>query len=145
MNTKLMNINRKTLKRDFIIVNISGISGIIVLFMGMLLKEWRYIPEYQCAFLKTTHMYCPGCGGTRAVFSLLAGNVIKSLCYNPAVVLGALLVLYYEITVIMTICSKKGRVYYCRSPWPVYIYVLIVLIFAVVRDVLLVVFGIDLL
>lgn len=140
-----MNTNKKALKRDFIIVNISGISGILVLFMGMLLKEWKYIPEYKCAFLQTTHMYCPGCGGTRAVFSLLAGNVIKSLCYNPAVVLGALLILYYEITVIMTIFSEKNKVYYCRSLWPVYIYVLVILIFAVVRDILLVGFGIDLL
>lgn len=140
-----MKVDRRILLRDFIIVNAAGVSGIFVLLMGILLKKWSYIPEYSCAFLSATHMYCPGCGGTRALFSLLGGDIPASLVYNPSVVLGALIIIYYEVTVVMTIFSRKGRVYYYRNPWPVYVYIAVILVYAVVRDILLVGFGIDLL
>lgn len=30
-------------------------------------------------------VYCPGCGGTRAVISLLHGRILESLWYHPVV------------------------------------------------------------
>lgn len=38
-----------------------------------------------CTFNKWTGFYCPGCGGTRAVFALIRGNVFKSLYLHPFV------------------------------------------------------------
>lgn len=137
-------MNRRVLFRDFILINILGGLGIAVMFGGILLQMKQYIPNPQCVFLQATHLYCPGCGGTRAFFSMLKGQLWRSVRYNPAVVLGAILILYYEVTVIMTIVGKKGKVYYCRKPWPVYVYVGIVIIYAIVRNILLAVYGIDL-
>lgn len=138
-------MNKKILLRDFFIANIAGGAGVLVMFVGIVLQKMRILPNFPCAFLHVTHMYCPGCGGTRALFALLKGDIIHSLGYNPTVVLGALILLYYEITVIMTIVSKRDRVYYTKSPLPILLYISIVLIFAIVRDVLLVVFSVDML
>ena len=34
---------------------------------------YRYFP--QCPFYRLTHLYCPGCGNTRALFCLLQGDI----------------------------------------------------------------------
>ena len=38
-----------------------------------------------CPFQFVTGLYCPGCGGTRALLALLSGNVKESLYYHPFV------------------------------------------------------------
>lgn len=39
-----------------------------------------------CAFHKITGFYCPGCGGTRAVFSLARGEIVRSFIFHPIVI-----------------------------------------------------------
>jgi hypothetical protein len=41
-----------------------------------------------CPFFRLTHFYCPGCGTTRALHSLLHGDVLRSLDMNPLMVLS---------------------------------------------------------
>lgn len=138
-------MNRQRLFRDFLIANIMSGIGILIMFFGLLLQRWKYLPTPPCLFLQATHMYCPGCGGTRALFAMLNGQLLTSFLYNPAVLLGAVLILHYELGVIITLLVNNGKYYYCRNPWPVYVYIGIVLGFAVVRNILLAGFGIDLL
>ena len=39
----------------------------------------------NCWFFSEYHIYCPGCGCTRALIALLHGNLLQSVYYNPAV------------------------------------------------------------
>lgn len=57
-----------------------------------------------CLFHSLTGLYCPGCGGTRAVRSLLRGDLRMSFQYHP-LVLYAVLVLFLE----MILWVFKGR------------------------------------
>jgi len=43
---------------------------------------------FPCPVLATTGFYCPGCGATRATYSLLHGDVIGSLGANPLVLIA---------------------------------------------------------
>lgn len=51
-----------------------------------------------CMMQKLTGLYCPGCGGTRAVRALLAGHPLQSFLYHPfvlyAVVLMGILIFF---------------------------------------------------
>lgn len=38
---------------------------------------------YPCLFHQISGLYCPGCGGTRAVKALLEGNFLGCLFYHP--------------------------------------------------------------
>ncbi|MDO5560753.1 MAG: DUF2752 domain-containing protein [Oscillospiraceae bacterium] len=53
---------------------------------------------YICPVFLVTGLYCPGCGGTRAVKALLDGRFLTSLIDNPSVItiLLILLLLYVE-------------------------------------------------
>ncbi len=43
----------------------------------------------HCVFHRITGLYCPGCGGTRAVTALFHGKILVSLYYHPVVVYTA--------------------------------------------------------
>lgn len=45
----------------------------------------RFLPEVPCFFFSVIGIYCPGCGGTRAVKALLQGKLLLSLWYHPVV------------------------------------------------------------
>lgn len=136
---------KNTLLRDFVIVNvICGIAA-LMMFGAMLLQRTHVVPSVPCGLVTIFHIYCPGCGGTRALFAMLHGHFMESLYYNPAVVLGALLVIYYEVAVIVTLVKNNGKIYYYRKATLVYIYLVIVFGYAIIRDVLLLWKGIDML
>lgn len=64
-----------------------------------------------CIFRRVTGMYCPGCGGTRAVVELLKGNILRSLWYHPVVVYTAGLYGWYLISnTIEWISGKRFRI-----------------------------------
>ncbi len=44
-----------------------------------------------CYFHALTGYQCPGCGGTRAVISMLEGNFLLSLSYHPLVLYAVIL------------------------------------------------------
>lgn len=43
------------------------------------------LPDMPCIFLQVAGIYCPGCGGTRAIDALLKGQFLLSLWYHPLV------------------------------------------------------------
>ncbi len=137
-------MNRRVLLRDFIIANLAGMLGSGVLFAGIILQAAGKLPKYPCAFLTITHMYCPGCGGSRALLAILKLNVLKSLLYNPAVVVGAVLLIYYEAGAIITLIRNDGRYHFYTKPWPVYVYIVFVIVYFIIRNILYAGFGIDL-
>ncbi len=47
------------------------------------LKDIFFVP---CPFLQMTGLACPGCGGTRAVKALLAGEILESIHFHPLVI-----------------------------------------------------------
>jgi len=47
-----------------------------------MIPTWFQMP---CLFQMMTGLYCPGCGGTRAVRALLSGHPVLSFLYHPVV------------------------------------------------------------
>lgn len=97
-----------------------------------------------CLFNRLTGLYCPGCGGTRSVISLIHGRPLTSIRYNPIVMYGVVIYAWYMISNTIEVLSKHtfkiGMKYRDNYFW----YGLaIILIFCLVRNILLVVFDID--
>lgn len=98
---------------------------------------------YKCALLETFHIYCPGCGGTRALFALFHFDILSSLRYNPILIVGIFVYAFYDIRIFLAIKREEhGYFQNCKFRLLIAYAVFIILNF-VVRDVLLLGFGID--
>jgi hypothetical protein len=75
--------------------------------LGGAVMLYRFPPEQynfypQCPVFRYLHVYCPGCGATRALAALLHGRIAEALHYNALVVmLVPILLSYFAVA-----CSK---------------------------------------
>ena len=88
-------------------------------------KTGFYIP---CMIHKVTGLYCPGCGITRMLFSILKLNFGKAFRYNQLVfILLPFLLLYFAYQIYLYITNKKDKIL-IKIPNYVYIGLLITVI-----------------
>ena len=62
--------------------------------------------EPFCSFQKTFHIYCPGCGGSRALSALLRGKFFSSLRYYVPLPLAAFLLLLSDLRMLLFLFGK---------------------------------------
>lgn len=107
----------------------------------MIFKFLDTIISQGCSFKTRLHIYCPGCGGTRALKALLQFHPIKSLYYNPIVIL---LIIIIVILVILKIQEKKyNKSVYKTRKRVLNSFLVIWFIYFISRNILLIYFGID--
>ena len=98
-----------------------------------------------CAFHEFTGLYCPGCGGTRAVRFLVRGNIWKSFIYNPTVLYTVIATfIFFAFVVKYKISGKhlnKDKIVLLM----LYIGIAIMILNWIIKDWFLIFRGIDLL
>lgn len=110
---------------------------------GLLAAFWNL--QIPCMFQKLTGLYCPGCGGTRAVKHLLGGDFLLSIQYHPFVLYTAVAVFLTVSTWILSKLLKRPGLYFGRIDKLAYVGVAVVLVNWIFKNYMLVVKGIDLL
>lgn len=65
-----------------------GVIGLIGIYFQYILP---YFSTIGCSFYRVTGLYCPGCGGTRALTALLHGNLLQAIRYHVLVPYAAVL------------------------------------------------------
>ena len=96
-----------------------------------------------CVMKEKMHLYCPGCGGSRALISLLNFDLIESFIYYPPLLILVLIILELDFRLILCIktdSSKYIERYTCRR---FYIFAFFVILTFIIRNILLF-FGVDL-
>lgn len=73
------------LRQTMIVLTVVGVASIGACYLYFRLAPRFPILTPGCVFSRATHLYCPGCGGTRAVRALLRGDLLTSLRSNPIV------------------------------------------------------------
>ena len=98
------------------------IGTLIIIFLAtfyiIYLEKFIKIPE--CAVYKTFGIYCPGCGATRAVYSLYHGKILKSIYYNP-------IILYLVITEGIAKILKKENKFFIKNI-KIYLYLALIIL-----------------
>lgn len=124
------------------------IGGILCVAAAIYSLLFRYSESagwnlFDCAVRTRMHLYCPGCGGSRAVAALSSFDIAGALHYFPALVVAVILMIAAGIHSLSALFRKKAG-----QPFPVRLfYVPLVMVFLqyVIRNLLLVGFGVDLL
>lgn len=103
---------------------------IIILFL-------LYIFDFLfCPFHKLTNLYCPGCGVTRMIFSILKLDFYQAFRFNPFLfILSPFFLLYIVDEFLINIFGKKSF-FINKISDNVYLFLLILaIIFGVLRNI----------
>ena len=65
----------------------------------------------ECFIRTYFHIYCPGCGGSRAAIALLEGDLIQSIKYNPLTLLFIVDVFLMTLLDVAKLISKGNIVF----------------------------------
>lgn len=97
---------------------------------------------FSCRFHDLLHLYCPACGGTRAIASLLRLDIISALRQNVSAVVLAAGLVYLDIRAIAAAIRNEDRIFHIDKSI-LWAYLAFVIVYAIVRDILLVCFSVD--
>lgn len=128
----------------FVVGMILAAIAVVIAALFALFPEVFARFRFPCMFHEITGLYCPGCGGTRAVKALLGGHIITSFVYNPIVLYGAVMYIWFmgsQLLERLTRGKVKGLKYRHLYLW---LALVIVVVNCLVRNVLLIKCGISL-
>lgn len=122
----------KTRIRNIILFLIMALLSIVLYYY----LNQRFNFSIPCVFYKITGYYCPGCGITRCLFSLLKGNIYKAFMYNQLVFLLLPFLFFYAIySGYIYIYNKENKI---MKKIPNFIFIIllcIVIAFGIIRNI----------
>lgn len=121
---------------------------VVLITAGIILKinniPITKINPYPCVLYTITGLYCPGCGGTRAVVELLHGHIIKSIEFHPVVLYTFLLSMCYLFSHILNIFTKGKIKAMLFRPMYFYIMIAVIAVQFIIKNVFVIFAGIHL-
>ena len=129
------------------------ISGVCLLFAApLIIITYRYLRArlpflaMPCLLRTFTGYYCPGCGGTCAVYALLHLQLWRSFCYHPLVPYGAAVYLWFMIShTIEKLSRHRLRIGMKWNPAWLWTALVILGLNVLIKDSALLLFHVDLL
>ncbi len=96
----------------------------------------RNITLPPCIYYTTAHIYCPGCGFTRAVEALMRGDVLLSLRQNPLLIIGMVLLAVYYIGFLVRAFGGSLKIKFLHSTGILWASLIFLSVFTVLRNVI---------
>lgn len=138
----MKNLNVKALKRLIM-------AHVAMAALALLMLAYKWASEVAakallklpyCLTHQLFHLYCPLCGGTRAVSALLRLDVVSALRYNPLVVAFALGLVIYDAVALAHV-FRGGELPRLKVGWLAV--TLVAVGYFALRNILMIAFGID--
>lgn len=110
------------------------LSLLMIVFIYYLINI-NYKIFIPCVFHEITGYYCPGCGITRCIFSIIRCDLYDAFCYNELVFILLPFLFIYEIYMVyLYIFDKKDNII---NKIPNYIWIILIIIvitFGIIRN-----------
>lgn len=122
-----------------IFLGISIVAGALFTYVPL-----PHISLPDCVLYTYFGLYCPGCGGTRAVISLLHGHPLKSLWQHPLVPYSAFLYGAFMVTHALARLTHNRYFHGLKfRNWYLYVAIGIVGVNWILKNILLLCWGIE--
>ncbi len=124
---------------------INGSLLLVTLVFSLIFEPTRLIegnPSYTCYTQRVVGIYCPGCGGTRALGYLLRFDLISVLKYYPPILVGLGLIIYIDIILVRCFIKRDLSIMKKHKYYEFLLIPASILLLFVVRNILLAA-GID--
>lgn len=122
-------MNKKRFKKV-----ISKVTILISIFLGYYFFCTKFNITIPCIFKKITNLYCPGCGITRCLFSLLELDYKSAFHHNALVCILLPIFIVYEITEIYNYIMMKPIKNFKYKKLSYFI-LIITIIFGILRNI----------
>ncbi len=126
----------------FLVINGCFLLGALMMFPYRLLCNTVLKHMVMCGMKDLLHLYCPFCGATRALDSLLHLRVADAFRYNAPITALVFIIAFFDIVAFFCLILKKKRVFYANIYW-LYGFIAVLGIYFVARNVLLVLGAVD--
>lgn len=115
---------------------ISQVVGLLILLFGYYFLNSKFELSISCPIKYFTHLYCPGCGITRCIFSIIKLDFKSAFMYNQLVFCLLPFFMFYYVYYCYIYITNKNENLLNKIPRLVYILLLIiVLIFGALRNI----------
>ncbi len=103
-----------------------------LMFAG--LASSHFFPDLTCPVKDTWGIDCPGCGGTRAVRSIITGNLHNAFIYNPLISFCILAVSAYFLLFLISKIVRKNLPQPTISIHKGICFMVITIVFVIIRN-----------
>ena len=130
-------------KKKIILLFLAVNGGILALSLVYALI-FNFFPElFTCAFKESLHLYCPGCGGSRAVVRLLSLDLIGSFIAFPPLYFAIGAVAELDIRMLLTVFKGNSGALCSYRPTAFIVFAVVLIVHFILRNALLLWLGID--
>lgn len=105
----------------------------VLFFVGKFVSQYAHLYP-GCPIYNLLHLYCPGCGMTRAFTALFHGDIILCLRQNVFCILSIIVAIWLYIEFLFKVFGKKAPFSFNTTFWAVVALVLCIVYF-VIRNV----------
>lgn len=88
-----------------------------------------------CPIKKFLGLYCPGCGVTRMLYSILKGQLYQAFRYNPLIFISLPFFVFYYIDHLYSINKNKKKKLSFLEPSIWYFLIVIFLVYGILRNI----------
>ena len=129
-------------KKRFMILH-AGLLGLVLLFpLYQRLVDLVSPMIVGCFLHDRLFLYCPLCGGTRAVEALLHLRFAEAWQYNPLVVTGIFIFLALDLLALIRLLRGKRKLYLIPG-WGWIVALVIAVAYGILRNYLMLRYGYD--
>ena len=116
--------------KKIIISTIIFILLLIYILVGEKIKF--YIP---CPIKSLTGFYCPGCGITRMILSILKGDLYQAFRYNPLVFILMPFIIFYFLEINISKLYNKKSICKKVPDYVFYIIIAVLVVYGILRNI----------
>lgn len=101
---------------------------------GIGLLTVRYVHFPPCPILHYCHVYCPGCGVSRSLISLMHGNLLLSLRQNALILFFLVAAALYYAEFAVGVWGGRLRFSILHKPWVIYSLLVLLGVYLIARN-----------